>query len=452
MRCLYCGKEIEEGDFCEEHDTENRRALLTLFRKVSPFRLRGWEYDFFETFFKLEDYDTIVVKAPRGAYKSTVADLVAVISCELYTDIEILIASVSFPVALQHIRNIKNMIRNSQDFSDYSHSELFVEDTKQHFELASGVRVFAVPQSEKTQTGYHPDLKIVDELARMRPDFYYSTIFPMGRSKETELNVREIIISTGFGSSGAFGDILKGNDPSVYKMDVSIDQCWWLKDRLEIERARMPEHLFRQEMLGEIVDDVQKVFPTEHIYSSLIEKASSSGNHVMAIDLGRKVDFTAVVVIDVRNNHVLYAERLKDPIFKQSWEAQFDYIRSLAERWKPKDIYIDATGLGDVVAQELDDLNPIEVIITSSVKQDLISNLQLLFESESIKIPSEFTDLIEELDAFEYQGSKFEKMGAPIGYHDDLVMALAMACQDLQSSLLRSSTDPYSCSFGKALY
>jgi hypothetical protein len=286
----------------------------------------------------------------------------------------------------------------------------------------------------------------------MKPDYYYSTLLPMGRSNESELNIKEIIVSTGFGSSGAFGDILKGNDASVYKFEVPIEQCWWLKDRLEIEKMRMPEHLFRQEMLGEIIDDQIKVFSSKSIYGAMIDDPVSSGDSVMGIDLGRKVDFTAISIIDAKYNHVLFSERLEDPIFKESWKAQFSRIRDLVRKWKPKDIYIDATGLGDVVAQELRDLRPIEVVITPSKKNDMIAKLQLALESGSLKIPTEFQGLIEELQSFEYKDGSLNKMGAPLGYHDDLVMSLALAMIGTQLPGDLKAGDAYYIGFGGSLF
>jgi hypothetical protein len=142
MRCLYCGTETD-GDFCQEHDTSRNRDLLELMYSLTNFKIRGWEYEFFDTFFKLEGYDSILVKAPRGAYKSTVADMVVATLCALYTDMEMLIASVSFPVALQHIRNIKNMVKNSAPFREVDYRDLFIEDSKQQFELSTGTRVYA---------------------------------------------------------------------------------------------------------------------------------------------------------------------------------------------------------------------------------------------------------------------------------------------------------------------
>ena len=458
-RCLYCGIEIESGIFCQEHNIERNIDLYTVFKKVSALEIKGWQYDFFDKFFNIEEgYRTFLVKAPRGAYKSTTADMIVALLCGLYTDIEILIASISFPVSLQHIRNIKGMIKSSDMFSELSYKELFVEDSKQQFELTNGVRVFAIPQSDKTQTGYHPDMKIVDELARMRPDFYFNSIFPMGRGKSLDTKIQEIIVSTGFGSSGAFADILRGRDPSVYKMDVSIDQCYWLKDRLEIERMRMPEHLFRQEMLGELIDDIDTVFSTEAILSSIISEPQLSKSYVMGIDLGRKVDYTAVIIVDILYNNVVYVERFEDPIYRSSWEAQFRRIRQLVNEWRPKDIFIDATGIGDVISQELSDLNPIEVVITSKLKEELISKLQLCFEANlhgnnGLKIPSKFELLIEELQAFEYKSGSLQKTGAPIGMHDDLVMALALCVDDISvDGMVSERSDGYGFAFGSSIY
>jgi hypothetical protein len=110
-------------------------------------------------------------------------------------------------------------------------------------------------------------------------------------------------------------------------------------------------------------------------------------------------------------------------------------------------LIVDATSFGMLIAQEMRrcGLRPVPITFTSGVrsrgnnvpKKNLLSRLLLLFQQGRLRIPPSIklrAELIEEFDNFTV---KYTKNGNPTfsaaaGAHDDLIMALALACHFLK--------------------
>ena len=70
---------------------------------------------------------------------------------------------------------------------------------------------------------------------------------------------------------------------------------------------------------------------------------------------------------------------------------------------------------------------------TNATKKDLIENLSIMIENRQITIPP-IPELINELKLYGYKttSSGNVQYGAPEGYHDDCVIALALAAWQLK--------------------
>jgi hypothetical protein len=91
---------------------------------------------------------------------------------------------------------------------------------------------------------------------------------------------------------------------------------------------------------------------------------------------------------------------------------------------------MDSTGIGDPI---FDDLTRADLVVegykfTQESKKALIEGLMMGFEQARIKTLDEPVQT-NELEIFEYEIGKTGKVhySAPEGYHDDTVMALALA-------------------------
>jgi hypothetical protein len=132
-----------------------------------------------------------------------------------------------------------------------------------------------------------------------------------------------------------------------------------------------------------------------------------------------------ILVGDSETRQVVYHER-----FNQiDWGLQKSRIINVYQKFNCARGIIDATGVGDAVFDDLKsqglDLEGFK--FTSTTKQELVSNLSVAMDNQTIRYP-EIESLIDELEmyAYEQRANGTFSYSAPEGFHDDEVMALAL--------------------------
>jgi len=94
-------------------------------------------------------------------------------------------------------------------------------------------------------------------------------------------------------------------------------------------------------------------------------------------------------------------------------------------------LILDATGVGDPIYDDLKrvyaDVEPFK--LTRNSKVELIQRLVVAVEQQGVSWPESWDVLTNEMKRFEYviSGAGRIAYGAPSGYHDDSVIALALA-------------------------
>lgn len=202
-------------------------------------------------------------------------------------------------------------------------------------------------------------------------------------------------------------------------------------NRAELERMRahMPEREYRQEILAEFVTGEGAVFrAVEEIATAEPETAPQPGvPYVMGVDLARTGDYTVAWVgrADIRRG--VCCERFRG----LSWRVQVARIAALARRFGAAPVYVDATGVGDPVCEELRlaGVSVEPVVLTPARKRDLIDGLAVAIEQQRLAI-YRHEPTLRELAAYEQVAlpSGGVRTAAPAGQHDDCVVALAL-CQ-----------------------
>ena len=200
-------------------------------------------------------------------------------------------------------------------------------------------------------------------------------------------------------------------------------------DPTEIEDfARdMPEMAYRQEILAEFLEDVGAVFRgVDAIVKGSLEKPAQNVSYVVGADLAKHEDYTVVFVIRVADNHVVHYDRWS----KYDWVYQRRRLADICTRYNNARLLIDSTGVGDPV---FDELHRMGVSVdgykfTNASKKDLVENLAMQIENQTFSYPN-IPTLLNELKLFGYETmpSGIVKYHAPAGYHDDCVIALALA-------------------------
>lgn len=223
-----------------------------------------------------------------------------------------------------------------------------------------------------------------------------------------------------------------GDDPSQGWVTLKTSQSPYVPPAM-IEQARrtLPAHVFAALYDAEIQDDGATVFRgIEGCIAGGLEDYRPGRRYVVGVDLARKVDWTVACVVCVESRHVVAFERSHG----LPWHEQRRRIMALADRYGRADCIVDATGVGDPNVEELirDGVRVKPFVFTGPSKRDLVESLIVTVEQRRVTFPR-IEALVSELEVFEYEQrpSGLLAYNAPDGYHDDCVMALALACHGL---------------------
>jgi len=181
------------------------------------------------------------------------------------------------------------------------------------------------------------------------------------------------------------------------------------------------------------------------------------------LDLGQKHDFSAIAVVErederrlglsssvMKSLRVRHLERVPLGTPYAAVAARVSALLSQAEFRQTKQLVVDATGVGGPVVELLRSVwlpcGVTSVTITAGdaergngnewhvPKRDLLAGLAVLLEQGQLKIPRKLKEtptLVRELTEIEVRqrtGGRVVMGAEGEGQHDDLVMALALAC------------------------
>lgn len=194
-------------------------------------------------------------------------------------------------------------------------------------------------------------------------------------------------------------------------------------EEIEDARATLPETIFRELYYAEPGDDAGNPFGLEHIRACTQETLAEGPVVAWGVDLAKSQDYTVVIGL---NEYGAVAEfhRWRGTPWRNSirkiWAIVGEDTRAL----------IDSTGVGDPVLEELqvEHGNFIGYHFTPSSKQKLMEGLSVSIQSREIRFPK--GPISYELEIFEYEFTRTGvRYSAPVGQHDDCVVALALARQ-----------------------
>jgi hypothetical protein len=193
-------------------------------------------------------------------------------------------------------------------------------------------------------------------------------------------------------------------------------------DTKEIDEAKrqLPAPVFEQEYMANPMENAANPFGSDNI-KHCIKPISNQEPVCFGIDLAKSYDWSVIIGLDAGGN-VCYLDR-----FQKDWHTTKQTILKLPR----KAMLLDSTGVGDPIFEELQraGLMVEGLKFTSNSKQQLMVGLQNAIHTKSISYPEGV--IVNELEVFEYQfTANGVKYSAPSGFHDDCVMALALAYQN----------------------
>lgn len=198
----------------------------------------------------------------------------------------------------------------------------------------------------------------------------------------------------------------------------------------------MPERVVEQEIYARFLEDTGVVFRNfQEVMDAVPQKPQVGHRYIMGVDLAKVEDFTVIAVYDTFNNRQVYQARFN----KIDWGMQKSRIAETARhfndgsspRSNAASVVIDATGLGDPIVDDLARMGiPVDPIkFTNDMKRQLIEKFVNWIELKRVHIlPIQETKV--ELGNFTYDISETTdriRYEAPVGFHDDIVIAHALA-------------------------
>jgi len=260
---------------------------------------------------------------------------------------------------------------------------------------------------------------IVDE-ASFIPDLENGWLNSI-RPTLTDYKGRALFLSTPRGKNYFYSLFMKNDNGWESFKFTTYDNPYIDKSEIDEARTQLPVAVFEQEYMANPMENAANPFGSAFI-RACIKPISTREVVSYGIDLAKSVDYTCIIGLDSEGN-VAYFDR-----FQMDWNSTKNAILQLAR----KPMLIDSTGVGDPIVEDLqrEGRHIIGLKFTSQSKQNLMVGLQTAIQQGKIGYPK--GQIVDELEVFEYQYSATGvKYSAPSGFHDDCVMALALAYQNL---------------------
>ena len=302
-------------------------------------------------------------------------------------------------------------------------SELMIEF------INGSVLTFKSTTNEEAIRGLQAHYIVVDEFSYIAPGIFETVIRPCGNV----LGKQFLIVSTPKGKNLFYEMWMRGKDQGDPKNQYISFKAHYTDNPVynlqEVEDAKrvLPKGIFLQEYEGEFLEDGGSVFPDisniqQHSY------VETGLYHFMGLDLGRRSDYAVLYVLNDKGEtvHIMREQ-------KKNWTLIVAQIVNLLKKYKGKCL-IEINGIGDPLFEDIHNkYKNVEPFLTSNdSKNMLIEELILAMNEGTIKVPDKelYEPLHDELGTFGFTYSvKTRKIyyGAKLGFHDDIVMALALA-------------------------
>jgi hypothetical protein len=297
---------------------------------------------------------------------------------------------------------------------------------------------FRSGEREDSLRGYTLDYLIMDEAAYQKSAVWNTVLRPTVLVKGKKV----LFISTPKGRNW-FNDLANrgySNDYPNYTTyhATSFDTPFITQEELNEAKLSLPENIYRQEILAEFIDDGVTVFSNLKVSCTLSQypKKEPADKFFAGLDVGRANDYT---VLTIFNNKGEVSRIFRDR--QNSWNVLVSEVVKHLREFNARCI-VEINGIGDPIFEMIrKQYSNIEGFTTTNEsKQNIIEELILSMNENKIRLPTPelFPDLYQEFSTFTYEYSpktRRVKYGAPSGFHDDIVMSVALANECLKKKI-----------------
>jgi len=368
--------------------------------------------------------------------------------------------------------NIESLIisstqRQSMIMFDYCHSTIMANpllhemiqhpgSTRTIIKLKSPLnsKLTALPCSLNKLRGYHPDWIFLDEASIVPTDMITGEIMMMLTKPNASL-----VMS---GTPMAFDHVFRRAFLDTKRYSIhhysSVSSPLVSKTQLGEWREMMTKQEWQREVEANWVETTQTFFPMDLIAACIdpeLDNPNSpnryikdlehmnpdklTGTYFAGLDLGKQVDHSVLAVVELTHKNLVRLIHKREFALGTPYPEVIAYTAKAHQLFSFEGLYVDKTGIGDAVVDELENIgvsNVEGVFFTDAEKENMLNYLKLVMEKNLLRIDGEDKGLIAQINEQQYEYLKpcsaqeriHIKFFHPRGRHDDQLYALALAC------------------------
>jgi hypothetical protein len=314
-----------------------------------------------------------------------------------------------------------NSIKGSSLIKTYKKSKGSME-----LVFTNGSRIdFKSASSGQNLRGAEVNFMIIDEAGYISNSVIDEAIMPTLAAGGKKC----LIISTPKGKNWFYRWYLKGLDKAETKYKsfkfLSSDNPKVDKSLIELFRQAVPEAVYRQEYLGSFEDSAAVFRNIDEVCILNTSGPEAGVSYYAGIDIGMLSDDTVVSIINDKGE-LVYIDRftgLESPELKER-------ILKTLKLWRPVETVMEQNNQGLTILQEMKRYWPTlkGFVTTNKSKEEIINRLVSAFSGLSIKCLKD-NEIISQLQGFIFELTSTGKIRycAASGFHDDIVMSMAIA-------------------------
>lgn len=392
----------------------------------------------------------VLVCISRQVGKSTLAALKALHTAFMKKGSLTLIISETKPQAQEVLNKMKDFLAQSKlkewDVGAEFKNEILVTD----FTTKKISRIIVVAASDASR-GYSADCVIIDEAAYIENSERIITGVVLPTVAATRGQV--MMFSTPNGEQGFFWRAYKSGEWSTYHFNwrARPDYVEGVDVEPKLFKAQgvtYPERDFLAEWEAQFVTAKDAYFTEREIEDAVDKELNSFAvipkkECVVGCDFGKINDNCVIDIGYIENPEaprqewkVVVADRRSLPL-GTSYASILETLREIIANYAPRKVIVDATGVGDgpadILIHEFGEYRVEPFKFTISTKEDIYSNLKVLFQSRRIRMPY-YEDMVYQLKSLKFErpeGVRHLKIFAPEGEHDDDADCLALLAYGL---------------------
>ncbi len=396
--------------------------------------------------FLTDESQFIIARWPRQSGKSYGVDAKLIHLALKTPNLHIGIVSPSFRQSKNVLRKMGSFLRRLELIG----GGLLKNVRKTFIDFGNGSKIETFPNSPDTIRG--PTLNVVycDEWGFVKNDeeMYDAILFTLGTTNGTL-----IVTSTPSIKNSLYWKMCFDPNFDDFSRDHHITWREALEPNGPLKRVileKIRKQLqgdpwrWQREMEAEFAKDVDRYFPLELIikcqdpdplgkdWDYYPFEYTVQGEFYIGIDLGKKVDFSVIAVVEKRADGRLRLVHLHQFPLETPYASVIGYAKAICDRYQGvRKIAVDRTGVGEYIVEDMEKSIPILIegaLLTIPTKQEILGNMKGRMQGANVLIPYD-QELFAEINAeqFEYMKSGQLRFSHPAGTHDDRLWAFALA-------------------------